>query len=136
MKILDQIATVQEMAEKFGVTPRTIRNWCEKGELEARKFNKEWVIVKDQVNPNTIKSAVKIKGLRNAVRDFNAWDKAARIYFDKANMSVETYVYPDLNSWQEFDNPNIVEVFKKHDILDRDLKISMKVLEIACLDTL
>lgn len=136
MNILNQIASVEEMAEKFNVSARTIRNWCEKGDLEARKLNKDWAIIKDQENPNLNKSAIKIKGLRNAVRDFNAWDKAARIYFDKANMSVETYVYPDLNSWQEFDNPNIVEVFKKHDILDRDLKISMNVLERACLDTL
>lgn len=36
--------TVQEVAEKFKVSDRTVRNWIEEGKLEAFKFGREYRI--------------------------------------------------------------------------------------------
>lgn len=51
MGILEKLATVDEMAEKWGVTDRTVRNWCKSGLVEAKRFNKEWILVREQQKP-------------------------------------------------------------------------------------
>lgn len=56
---------------------------------------------------------VKITGIRKAVGDFNNWQGAARVYFDPSDMSVETYVYEGSGSYEEFDDPKIVEIAQK-----------------------
>lgn len=137
MTILKQIATVDEMAEKFEVTPRTVRNWCENGDLEARKFNKEWIVVKDQKNPKLLNADIKIKGLRKAVGEFNRWEDAARIYFDREDLSVEVFVYTDLNNWEDFRDYDVVEVHNKGSFaFGTEGEISMKSLKQKCLDAL
>lgn len=133
MNILDQIASVDEMAERFNVTTRTIRNWCENGTLQAKKMNKEWVIVKEQTVSVTSQD-VKIKGIKKAVGEFNNWDSAARIYFDKENLEVTTYVYADSNSWQEYNDTSVVEVISKGSFDDK--KLTMRQLEDLCLAAL
>lgn len=51
MSILDKLATVDEMADKWQTTSRTVRRWAESGKIEAKKLTREWVIVKDQNKP-------------------------------------------------------------------------------------
>lgn len=77
---------------------------------------------------------VNIKGIKKAVGDFNKWQGAARIYFDKENLSVETYVYSSGGNFEEFNDNNIVEVAQKatHSILERDDKITMAELQTLC----
>lgn len=36
--------TIQEIAEKFKVSDRTVRNWIEEGKLEALRFGREFRI--------------------------------------------------------------------------------------------
>lgn len=34
--------STREAAEHYGVTTRTIRNWCEAGAIKAKRFGKLW----------------------------------------------------------------------------------------------
>lgn len=77
---------------------------------------------------------VNIKGIKKAVGDFNKWQGPARVYFDKENLSVETYVYSGSGSYEEFNDNNIVEVAQKATIslLERDNTITMYELQTLC----
>lgn len=76
---------------------------------------------------------VKITGIRKAVGDFNRWQGAARVYFDPSDMSVETYVYEGPGSYEEFDNPKIVEIAQKATsrMDERDDRITMRQIREA-----
>lgn len=46
--------TVQQAANKWGVTPRQIQLWCKTGKLlGAQKWNRDWVIPKNAERPPT-----------------------------------------------------------------------------------
>ncbi len=76
---------------------------------------------------------VKITGIRKAVGDFNDWQGAARVYFDPTDMSVETYVYEGPGSYEEFDDPKIVEIAQKatNRLDERDDRITMRQIREA-----
>jgi excisionase family DNA binding protein len=40
---------VSEVAEIFKVQPITIRKWCQAGNIDAKKFGKNWYIYKDKL---------------------------------------------------------------------------------------
>lgn len=57
--------TIQQTAEKWGITSRRVQVLCSKGRLEgARKFGRQWAIPIDCSKPNDarIKSGKYIKG--------------------------------------------------------------------------
>ena len=40
--------STREAAEHYGVTTRTIRNWCEAGAIKAKRFGKLWRVWIDE----------------------------------------------------------------------------------------
>lgn len=44
-----QFYSVKAVAEVFGVTPYTVREWCKNGTLEAVQPGKEWRIPESEV---------------------------------------------------------------------------------------
>lgn len=54
-----------------------------------------------------------IEGIDSAIRDFNSWKGAARIYFDSSDNSVWTNVYADGNSFDRYHDSSIIEVMNK-----------------------
>jgi len=40
----DQILTVPEIAKFFGVTKKTVYEWCKSGHLPAFKIGQEWMV--------------------------------------------------------------------------------------------
>lgn len=79
---------------------------------------------------------MKIKGIRKAVGDFNNWQGAARIYFDKSTGEVWANVYTAPCWWTEYHDVNIVEVYSKatYSMWERDNTITMKRLKQICLN--
>lgn len=75
-----------------------------------------------------------IKGLKKAVGEFNAWQGAARIYFDTSDKSVWCNVYTSPGNWDEYHNNSISEIAHKATIVmaERDNKITMKQLKEIC----
>lgn len=51
MNILDQIISVQEAAEMWGLSPDHVKLLCRTGEVEAKKIGNSWAVLKDQENP-------------------------------------------------------------------------------------
>lgn len=92
----------------------------------------------EDLQKEDIKMDIKIKGLKKAVGDFNNWDEQARIYFDKQELKVWTNVYPGGNeSWDEYHDPNIVEVVSKRGAVANDNDyLSMRELKNICLNLL
>ena len=59
--MLEGYATVQEMAEKWGLNERTVQTMCATGKIEGlTKFGRSWAIPKDTEKPadNRVKSGV------------------------------------------------------------------------------
>lgn len=54
------VISVDEQAEEWQVTARTIRNWCENGTIIAKKLSREWAILRGQEKP-VLKSGPKQK---------------------------------------------------------------------------
>ena len=57
--MLEDYATVQEMAEKWGLNERTVQTMCATGKIEGlTKFGRSWAIPKDTKKPtdNRVKS--------------------------------------------------------------------------------
>lgn len=81
-------------------------------------------------------SAIKITGVKKAVGEFNQWQGAARIYFNKKKLSVETILYSNSEeaSRYQYGQEEIVEVIQKatHDIQERDNRITMHQLQELC----
>lgn len=76
----------------------------------------------------------KITGIKKAVGEFNNWQGAARIYFDKSTGKVWTDVYTAPCWWSEYHDANIVEVYSKatFSMCERDNKMSMAELRTIC----
>lgn len=56
----DKIYGVDELAKFFGVTKKTIWEWCKKGRLPAFKIGKEWKVRVIDLN-KTINRKIKIR---------------------------------------------------------------------------
>ncbi len=45
--------TVKEAAEAWGVAPRTVRSWIERGKLpEAQRIGRDWLVPSDAAKPS------------------------------------------------------------------------------------
>lgn len=123
-----------QIADETGLKPRNIQNY-RKGAADFENMSLTYLaglqkFYNDHKNREEDKKMenIKITGIRNAVGDFNRWQGAARIYFDPTDMSVETYVYEGPGSYEEFDNPKIVEIAQKATTRmdERDDRITMR----------
>lgn len=72
---------------------------------------------------------VKIKGLENAMRDFNKWQGVATIKLDLDTNEAWTDVFTSCNDWIEYHSKNIVTVLSKRNIHQRDKRTSRKELK-------
>lgn len=53
MNVLENIMGVNEAAEKWGLSPGTIKNYCsQKGKVLAVKIEGKWILDKNQENPS------------------------------------------------------------------------------------
>lgn len=43
------LLTIEEIATRYGVTPRAVRNWCDSGILKARKVGRDWIIEEEDL---------------------------------------------------------------------------------------
>lgn len=74
---------------------------------------------------------MKIEGISEAVRDYNMWQGAARIYYDPSDNSVWCNVYTSPGWWDEYHDKNIVQVASKatSDMREMNWRISKRKLE-------
>jgi excisionase family DNA binding protein len=49
-KTLPGYLSTEDVAEHFGVTPYTVREWCKAGELNAAKWGGRWHIPKEELD--------------------------------------------------------------------------------------
>lgn len=114
--VLDSKLTAPQIAEESGLKPRNISNYRQ-GLADFENMSLKYLTglqkFYNKHKEDTPMKNIKITGIRKAVGDFNNWQGAARVYFDPANMSVETYVYEGSGSYEEFDDPKIVEIAQK-----------------------
>ena len=82
-------------------------------------------------------TSMKIKGVKKAVGEFNHWQGAARIYFDRSTGKVWTNVYTAPGWWDEYHDNAIVEVCSKAtcSMCQRDDRITMDMLCSLCTQT-
>ncbi|NEZ43329.1 helix-turn-helix domain-containing protein [Paenibacillus alvei] len=50
-KALENIMTVEEAAEEWGLAPGTVKNYCAQGKVQAKKVGRDWAIDRNQPNP-------------------------------------------------------------------------------------
>lgn len=50
--VLESVIGVEEAAEKWGLSPGTVKNYCAEGRVIAKKIGKTWVIDANQPNPS------------------------------------------------------------------------------------
>ena len=55
----------------------------------------------------------KYKNIREARDTFNTDQNAVRIYYDYEEEYYYTFVYPDLNSWEEFNDINVKNILNR-----------------------
>lgn len=132
--VLKSDFTAPQIAEESGLKPRNINNYRQ-GLADFENMNLKYLaglqkFYNDHKNREEDKKMenIKITGIRKAVGAFNDWQGAARVYFDPSDMSVETYVYEGPGSYEEFDNPKIVEIAQKatNRMDERDDRITMR----------
>jgi len=55
---MQQIYTVDQVADRFGKSARTIRNWITQGKLKAKRVGKSYIVTEDaihnMVNPSLV----------------------------------------------------------------------------------
>lgn len=51
MNILNQIISVQEAAELWGLSPDHVKRLCRDGDVIAKKIGNSWAVLKNQDNP-------------------------------------------------------------------------------------
>lgn len=80
----------------------------------------------------------KVMGIKKAVGEFNNWQGAARIYFDKVENKVWTDVFTAPGWWTEYHDADVVEVFSKSTwrMDERDDTITMAALRERCQEVL
>jgi hypothetical protein len=79
-------------------------------------------------------NTIKITGIKKAVGDFNNWQGAARIYFDRSTGEVWTNIYT-APTWETiYHDPTIVQLASKATwvMTQRDNTITMAGLKILC----
>jgi excisionase family DNA binding protein len=47
------VVTPDEAAAVMGVTPRTVRRRCERGELDAQKKGRQWLIRREEIEDHS-----------------------------------------------------------------------------------
>ncbi len=129
--VLKSDFTAPQIAEESGLKPRNINNYRQ-GLADFENMNLKYLaglqkFYNDHKGDKPMEQ-LKITGIRKAVGDFNNWQGAARVYFDPTDMSVETYVYEGSGSYEEFDDPKIVEIAQKatNRMDERDDRITMR----------
>ena len=134
--VLNSDFTAPQIAEESGLKPRNINNYRQ-GLADFENMNLKYLAGLQKFYNNhkedTPMDQLKITGIRKAVGEFNRWQGAARVYFDPSDMSVETYVYEGSGSYEEFDNPKIVEIAQKATTRmdERDDRITMRQIREA-----
>lgn len=129
--VLKSDFTAPQIAEESGLKPRNINNYRQ-GLADFENMNLKYLAGLQKFYNNhkedTPMEELKITGIRKAVGAFNDWQGAARVYFDPSDMSVETYVYEGPGSYEEFDDPKIVEIAQKATTRmdERDDRITMR----------
>ena len=129
--VLDSNYTAPQISEESELKPRNINNYRQ-GLADFENMNLRYLAGLQKFYNNHKEDApmenIKITGIRKAVGAFNDWQGAARVYFDPSDMSVETYVYEGSGSYEEFDNPKIVEIAQKatNRIDERNDRITMR----------
>lgn len=56
----------------------------------------------------------KYKNIREARDTFNTDQNAVRLYYDFEEECYYTFVYPDLNSWEEFNDSNVKNILNRN----------------------
>jgi len=51
MTVLDQIISVQEAADTWGLSPDHVKKLCRDGDVKAKKIGNSWAVLKNQENP-------------------------------------------------------------------------------------
>lgn len=132
--VLKSDFTAPQIAEESGLKPRNINNYRQ-GLADFENMNLKYLaglqkFYNNHKNREEDKKMeqLKITGIRKAVGEFNNWQGAARVYFDPSDMSVWTNVYEGPGSYEEFDNPKIVEIAQKstNRMDERDDRITMR----------
>lgn len=136
-KLLSSDITGDRIQAETGVNKTTIfyyRNGTTKVENmtveNAKKLADFWDVVKDEKPID-----IKIKGVRNAVSDFNNWQGTARVFYDRADKKMWTNVYASENDTEKYHDESIVEIWNKLNILQRDDKVTMQQLRQAAYES-
>ena len=79
---------------------------------------------------------VKISGVKAAVGEFNNWQGAAIIYFDKVELKVWTMIYIDSNDYDDYHDVNVVRAIRKNNAMGKWDKTSMAALKEKCINIL
>lgn len=67
----------------------------------------------DNHHGKTNQEKLNITGIRKAVSAFNAWQGAARVYFDPSDTSVWTKTYASPREWDKYKDPKITQIAQK-----------------------
>lgn len=60
---------------------------------------------------------------KKAVKEYNAWDDAAIIYYDMADGEVWTNTYSGCNTWDRYHAKSIIDVASKNNLPIRDMSL-------------
>ena len=69
---LDELVTLEDLAKKLGVVPRTLQDWCRRKKLPAAKICGQWVfhreLLVEHVRRASLSADVSQEDLREALR--------------------------------------------------------------------
>ena len=128
--------TAYEIAQATGMSPSNIADLrTGKRKLDnvtlanAEKLYDYQINIGLQTPEDEVVEALKVKGLKKAVGDFNDWQGHAVIFYDKEEQRAWTEVYASSNSWSEYHDDAVVCLHQKDDFLGRDNKTSMREIK-------
>lgn len=131
-KILASDKTAYEIAQATGMSPSNITDLrIGKRKIDnitlanAEKLHDYQTTGMLRTSEDEEIEKLKVKGLKKAVGDFNAWQGHAVIFYDKEEQCVWTEVYASSNEWTEYKDDAVVEIVSKDDFFGRDDKTSM-----------
>lgn len=126
--------SLKQAAQKWNVPERTVRKWCINKEIKAVKIDETWLVIQNQSTPILDIDDFKIKGLKEAVKKYNAHQNIARIYFDHYTRLVWTAFFPDESELPSYHYVSAVEIYNK--VLDAELhgQVTEEQILILCYD--
>lgn len=139
-KLLESDISGDRIESYTGIGKKTIWNYRNgKAKLEnmtignALKLCKFW-----DENKEEEEMEIKIAGVKSAVGDFNNWQGAARIYFDRSDEKVWTNIYAGPGQWDDYHDDNVVKILSKatNNMLERDDKTSMYQVKKLCAEAI